>query len=399
MTSLDLRIRRNACNLHLLIASAVIALLAAPISRATPSPTENDGTVHVPAFDLPLSSLLDAKTRAALLQPILLDEAYKAAFKAVPEGLPPKFSGAEMAAMPGIRAALANAFYQTDFYKKLREEFPVVLTSQQIGGVQTETFVPAEGVAPQNRDRVLINLHGGGFMGGARIDSHFESIPIAVLGRIKVISVDYRQAPEFSFPAASEDVAAVYREVLKEYAPENIGIYGSSAGGLLTSQAVAWFIREHLPLPGAVGMFCGGGDGFFAGDSGIFVAALGGYPIDPKAAAGEEPPRHYFTGVSPTDPLAFPIRSESTIKQFPPSLLIGATRDQCLSSVIHMHSRLVANGIDAQLNVWEGLRHCFYFDPWFPASREVYPVVVRFFAEHLGKGGSATTAPASKAKE
>jgi monoterpene epsilon-lactone hydrolase len=71
--------------------------------------------------------------------------------------------------------------------------------------------------------------------------------PIASIGKIKVISVDYRQAPEYAFPSASEDVATVYRELLKTYKPTNIGIYGCSAGGLLTAETIAWFQKEKLP--------------------------------------------------------------------------------------------------------------------------------------------------------
>jgi len=62
----------------------------------------------------------------------------------------------------------------------------------------------------------------------------------------------YRQAPEFAFPAATEDIAAVYRELLKTYRPEDIGIFGCSAGGSLTAQSMAWFLKENLPLPGAI---------------------------------------------------------------------------------------------------------------------------------------------------
>src|SRR5258707_1314328 len=88
---------------------------------------------------------------------------------------------------------------------------------------------------------VLINVHGGGFICFAPPESHSESVPIASVGKIKIVSIDYRQAPEYTFPSASEDVEAVYRELLKTYKPGNIGIYGCSAGGALTAQSMAWF--------------------------------------------------------------------------------------------------------------------------------------------------------------
>ena len=71
-------------------------------------------------------------------------------------------------------------------------------------------------------------------------------MPVAVLGRIKVVSLDYREGPKYRFPAASEDVAAAYRELLKTYRAEDIGIYGCSAGGMLTGMSVAWFQKSWI---------------------------------------------------------------------------------------------------------------------------------------------------------
>jgi epsilon-lactone hydrolase len=55
-------------------------------------------------------------------------------------------------------------------------------------------------------------------------------------------------------------VAAVYRALLEHYEPREIGIYGTSAGGILTAEAIAWFEDHGLPLPGAIGTFCAGVD-------------------------------------------------------------------------------------------------------------------------------------------
>ena len=94
-------------------------------------------------------------------------------------------------------------------------------------------------------------------MWGEGSGGEVESIPIASLGKIEVISVSYRLAPENVFPAASEDVAAVYRALIKTYRLQDIGAYGCSAGGVLTAEAIAWFNKMHLPMPGAIGTFCG----------------------------------------------------------------------------------------------------------------------------------------------
>ena len=92
--------------------------------------------------------------------------------------------------------------------EKAKALYPYTSNKSMMGGVQVETFEPAVGIAPGNRKRVLINLHGSGFMlGGGGTGGAVESAPIAGVGRIKVVSVDYRMAPEHRFPAATEDVA------------------------------------------------------------------------------------------------------------------------------------------------------------------------------------------------
>jgi acetyl esterase/lipase len=208
-----------------------------------------------------------------------------------------------------------------------------------------------------------------------------ESVPIASIGKIKVVSVDYRQAPEYEFPAASEDVAKVYRELLKTYKPANIGIYGCSAGGLLTAESIALFQKEQLPLPGAVGMLCEGAVYWTEGDAGRISAAHGWWRTGDEIGANP-----YFKHANANDPLAFPARSTEVMARFPRSLLIAGTRDVALSSVVYTHSLLVAQGVDAELHIWEGVGHGFFFrDPDLPQSREVYSVIVKFFDNHLGK--------------
>ncbi|MDF7775274.1 alpha/beta hydrolase [Sphingomonas sp. AOB5] len=356
------------------IRGLLAGLLMLAAMEAAAQTVDADGTVHAPATAFPESALLSPDTRA-----VLRGQRNPSPVPPPPPGTPlscPSMAGAAKADIPAIRTCEAEAFYGSPGYAKLRQQFDVTITERTIGGVRVEDVVPNSGIAPANRRRVLINVHGGAFMGGARTLSRIESFPIAATGRIRVISIDYRQGPDFTFPAASEDVTAVYRELLKSYDPRNIGIYGCSAGGLLTAQSVAWFLKEKLPLPGAIGMLCEGGVYWTEGDSSRFV-----YDTSQHTMAVNP----YFTGVSADDPLAFPARSLAVLAKFPPTLLVTSTRDFALSSTVYTHSRLVAQGVDADLHVWEGLPHAFHMNPDLPESREVYDVVVRFFDRRLGK--------------
>src|SRR5262249_21594804 len=153
-------------------------------------------------------------------------------------------------------------------------------------------------------------------------------IPIAAVGKYKVIGVDYRLSPDVAFPAANEDVAAGYRELLKTYKPQNIGLYGCSAGSFLTAESVPWFSKEGLPEPGAVGMVCGGAFYWTEGDAGIVNREVTGI----NAGSAQASP--YFRGVDANNPLAFPGRDPKVLATFPPSLLVSGTRDFGLSSAV-----------------------------------------------------------------
>jgi monoterpene epsilon-lactone hydrolase len=370
----ETRLARYVWVVSLLFLTPALGMAKAPL-------VEPDGTVHVPAFDLRESAYLSEETRAALKRDRDLQEEFSA--KACGA-----FTETSRAEMPAIRKCQAEALYKTHIYKELRKRYAVDLKGEQLGGVYTEVFTPVSGIAAENVKRVLINVHGGGFVSGSRIASHLESIPIASMGKIKVISIDYRMAPEYRFPAASEDVAAVYREILKEYRPENIGLYGCSAGGMLTAQSISWFQKNELPLPGAVGMFCGGApvaldankDKSLQSDGAHFAEALAG-----KRSAKDPNSTWYFKNANRFDALVSPGSLDAVMAQFPPALLISGTRDGALSSVLVTHAQLVRLGVPAELHVWEGMGHAFQFNPEIPESREAYQVIVDFFFKHLGK--------------
>jgi acetyl esterase/lipase len=258
-----------------------------------------------------------------------------------------------------------------------------------LGGVHAWDYTPKEGVAANNRNRILINLHGGGFMGCWPACAELESIPVSALGRIRVVSLEYRQGPKYKFPAASEDVASAYRELLKTYRPENIGIYGCSAGGMLTGMAVAWFQQHGLPRPGAVGILCAGmtlAANGFGGDAAYTSAAIGESraPPPPTSNPKANVPLAYFEGTRVTDPLVAPANSPEVLAKFPPTLIVTGTRAFEQSSAVYTHSLLVKQGVETELHVWEGMFHGFFYNVDVPESRDCYDVIVKFFDKHLG---------------
>lgn len=331
---------------------------------------DDDGTVHVPEQAVPISSYLSPEAKAYVTQH--LKDVQNPEAVAQDNGVPRFMKG---------------------YLERQKVLYPVDREDTKIAGVHAYIYTPKAGVAEANRARVLINLHGGGFSGCWPGCAELESMPIAALGRIQVISVDYREGPDYKFPAASEDVAAVYKEILKNHAPESVGIYGCSAGGMLTAMSVAWFQKHDLPQPGAVGIFCAGagspaGVGF-GGDANYTAGPLGEArmmaPAPPKSARTERAPAGlgYLVGTDPKDPLVAPINSPEILAKFPPTLIITATRDFALSGALYTHTQLVKMGVDAELHVWEGLFHGFFYNPDVPESRDCYDVIVKFFDRNL----------------
>jgi acetyl esterase/lipase len=236
---------------------------------------------------------------------------------------------------------------------------------------------PVKPIPAANRKKILLNLPGGGFvMGSSQGTGMVESIPLAAMAQVEIISITYRQAPEATFPAASEDVEKVYRELLKTYKPEDIGIFGCSAGGVLTAEAIAWFQKAGLPPPGAAGIFCAAADARFGGDSRAFGRPFQG--LGPRSG-----PRNYFQEADLTNPLASPVVSPEVLKRFPPTLFVTATRAMEMSAAVNSHKELVKAGVDADLHVWDGLGHAFFYNIDLPESREAFQVMTDFFVQRL----------------
>lgn len=342
------------------------ALAVSPVpSMAAPSPTSGplEPLVQVPAHEVGPSALLSPEAKAALV-----DSIAKAAQQT------PK---ADIAAW---RAALDAQLAPT--IALARTLYPVSIAPGTIAGVYVETIQPAGGVTAGKGDKVLLELHGGGFMVSARTGGQLEAIPVAALGGYRVIAVDYRQYPEARYPAATDDVVAVYRTLLKTYDAKNIGIFGCSAGGLLTAQTTARLIRDKLPVPGAISIACSGA-GILEGDSSYVAPTLTGTP--PPAPGRGMLRLPYFADADVMDPMVSPVRSPAVLAKFPPTLFVTGTRDFLMSAAVFSNEALIAAGASSKLRVFEGLPHGFHTTmPQTPEARAANMAIVVHFNQTLG---------------
>lgn len=327
-----------------------------PIPESDTSFIDADGTAHV--------------TRVVPVPATVSPEAKKV--------LARRISDAPVQVILEERRAKTDA-WQARAGAESRKLYPVNIEDQRIAGVPTRVVTPLR-VAENRRDRVILNLHGGGFNSDS--GSLTETIPIANLTRTKVVAVLYRLAPEHPFPAAVEDGVAVYKELLKTYRAQSIGIYGTSAGAILTAEVAVKLRQLSLPLPGALGIFSGHGDFSRVGDSQAIYGLNGlSGPLSPPS--NNPKPNPYAGSTDPKDPVLSPVYAN--LEGFPPTLFLTSTRDLLLSGTTILHRAFLRAGVEAQLVVFEALPHAFWNDANLTESKEADEIIASFFEKQLGK--------------
>ncbi len=257
--------------------------------------------------------------------------------------------------------------------------YPVDVTESTMAGVPVRVITPLS-VPAEKQQMVLINIHGGGFNSDS--GSLTESIPVAHLAQVKVVAVLYRLAPEHPYPAGRDDVIAVYKELLKTYRPKNIGIFGTSAGAILTGEVAVRLKQLGMPQPSALGIFSGMGDFSRGGDSQAMYAlnGLSGHLDPPNAKVHNS---DYVGTTDVKDPALSPVFSD--LSGLPPTLFVTSGRDILLSGTSILQRKFMAAGVPTQQVVFEALPHAFWNDMSLPESREMHEISARFFVEHLGK--------------
>ena len=316
--------------------------------------TEADGTVRMQRV-VPLPQGLSPEAKAWLSRPVMTDAN-------VPQTLAQRRAGQDLS--------------QSRHRDELLKIFPVKVQDSTVAGVPVREVMPA---TIRHTDRVLICLHGGGF--NADSGSYSESIPVAGLTGVRVVSVLYRLAPEHPFPAGVEDVIAVYKELLKTYKPSRIGIFGSSAGAGLTLQAAVRMKQLQMPMPAALGPFSAPASMTDGGDSRSLynTDGLRGYVPVPDGVLDTE----YVGKTDPHDPVLSPIYAD--LHAMPPTLFLTSERDLLLSATSTLSRAFVRAGNQSQLIVFEGLPHCFWNNNALPESREAWGYMANFFERELGR--------------
>ena len=237
-----------------------------------------------------------------------------------------------------------------------------------------------EYLRPQNvsTGRVILQLHGGGYIGPMK--NIYRDFAVRYSKRSMgsdVLTIDYRVAPEYPYPAALEDAVRAYRWLLeeKQYDPKHIIIAGDSAGGGLTL-ALALYLRDHkMALPAGLITMSPWADVTCSGES-----YDTNYTRDPQFGNTRESMLYhspYIGEADPHDPYLSPVFG--TYEGMPPILMQAGGDEMLLSDTLRVAEKFRKAQRKLRVTVYDGMFHMFQMAlNMIPESKEAWEEVTRF---------------------
>src|ERR1700720_693884 len=237
--------------------------------------------------------------------------------------------------------------------------------------------VPAEWIVPPNAasDRVILYLHGGGYVMGS-INTHRAMVArIARASQARALALDYRLAPEHPFPAAVEDATAAYRWLLAQgYKPGKIVIAGDSAGGGLTLAALLAIRDAGLPMPAGAVPISPWTDLEGTGESVRTRAARDVMVTQDNLAHSA---KQYYGTHDPKDPLVSPVHAD--FRGLPPMLIHVGDAEILLDDATRVAKSAKAAGVDVELEVWDDMPHVWHvFAKILPEGQQAIDKIGKF---------------------
>jgi acetyl esterase/lipase len=261
------------------------------------------------------------------------------------------------------------------------------LTTYTVDGVPIETVTKKSG----NSDRLVLILHGGAYVIGL-VDLYRDlAVRYSKISRnAAVMLVDYRIAPEFTFPAALEDAEKAWNWLLaRGYKEENIIIAGDSAGGNLALALVMKLRDEDRDLPKAMILMSPWADMTASGESyreNLFKDPMFGKKTWVVRKPAESGATRTYAGNHPLDdPYLSPVYGE--FHRFPPMLIQVGTEEILESDAKTVYEKAKAAGVDVTLSRYEGMFHVFQiFGDFIPEVRQAWEEVGDFLRWQFRRG-------------
>jgi epsilon-lactone hydrolase len=241
--------------------------------------------------------------------------------------------------------------------------------------------VPGEWVTSDRaeRDRVVMHLHGGGFMMGSPRTHRGLTAALSRVTRARVFVPDYRLAPEHPFPAALDDAVAAYQWLVEDVGvePSRLAVTGDSAGGGLAVSTIVHARDNGVPAPACAALMSPWTDLACTGES---IRTMNG--VDPWLRAELIPlaARGYCGDIATNDPRLSPLYAD--LSDLPPLLVHAGSDEILLDDARRLVERAREAGGEASLGVFDGLWHVFHAFPGIPEGRTAWREIGAFVRRH-----------------
>lgn len=253
----------------------------------------------------------------------------------------------------------------------------VHIARAQVGGVPGEWLITGRRV---RSNRVVLYFHGGAYFFGSPRSHRAVTWRLSHYCRAKVLALDYRQPPDWSYPAPLEDAVRAYRALLDMgYSSDHIVLAGDSAGGNLALVTLLRLRELGLPMPSSAVLISPWGDLTCSGDSMRDNAEKD--PLIPLPALNLVS-ASYSRGYDPASPMISPVFADFT--GLPPLLVQVGSTELLYSDSVRISQQAERAGVACQLQVWEQMPHVFHaLAAWLPEARHALQEIGAFVHGHL----------------
>ncbi|MGB1466028.1 MAG: alpha/beta hydrolase [Alcanivorax nanhaiticus] len=248
-----------------------------------------------------------------------------------------------------------------------------------VGGVPGEWLIAGRGV---RSNRVVLYFHGGAYFFGSPRSHRAVTWRMSQYCKAKVLALDYRQPPDWAYPAPIDDAVRAYKALLAlGYDPDHIVFAGDSAGGNLSLVTMLRLRELGLPLPSCGVLISPWGDLTCSGDS---VATNSDRdPLIPIGALSFVS-SSYSREHDPASPLLSPVYAD--LAGLPPLLVQVGSTEVLLSDSERVAEQAEKAGVHCQLQIWENMPHVFHaLASWLPEAQQALLEIGAFVHEHLSQ--------------
>ena len=229
-------------------------------------------------------------------------------------------------------------------------------------------------------NRAVLYLHGGAYTMGSCTTHRALASRIAIASQTPALLPEFRLAPEYPFPAALEDGVAIYRWLIEQgISPQKMVVAGDSSGGGLAIALTVLLRDKDVPLPAAITCLSPWADLELTGES-LTTRAQ----VDPMCSpeGSQYHAVHYIGKHDARAPLVSPIYAD--LHGLPPILIQVGDREILLSDAIRLTERARKDGVDAELEVWDGMWHVWHlFARYVPEGQRAIDKIGAFIRKYL----------------